>query len=89
MYIERINRLESIGFVWDPRDAKWMEMYHKLVAYKKQYNSTQVPHEYIKDHSLGNWVSNQRKVYNNTNSGILSKKRLDLLNSINFVWSVK
>jgi hypothetical protein len=87
--IERINRLESIGFFWDPRDAKWMEMYQKLVAYKKQYNSTQVPREYIKDHSLGNWVSNQRQVYNNTAMGVLSKKRLELLNSINFVWSVK
>jgi hypothetical protein len=37
---ERINQLESIGFVWDPLDAQWMEMYQKLVAYKKQHRST-------------------------------------------------
>jgi hypothetical protein len=83
--IERINRLELIGFVWDPCDAQWMEMYHKLLAYKKQNNSTKVPSLYTKDPSLGLWVSTQRKKYN---KGEMSGKRMELLNTINFVWSM-
>jgi hypothetical protein len=82
--IERINRLELIGFVWDPYDAQWMEMYGKLVEYKKENNSTKVPRLYTKYPSLGLWVSTQRKAYNN---GKMTGKRLELLNSINFAWS--
>jgi hypothetical protein len=84
--IERINRLELISFVWDPFGAQWMEMYHKLLAYKKENNSTKVPFLYTKDPSLGIWVYTQRIAYNN---GKMSGKRLELLNSINFVWSAK
>ena len=83
--IDRINHLELIDFVWDSHDAKWMEMYSKLVEYKKQNKSTVVPKFYTEDPSLGLWVCNQRVVYN---KGKLSGKRLELLNSINFIWSV-
>jgi hypothetical protein len=38
--IERINRLESIGLVWDPYDPKLMEMYGRLVANKRKHKST-------------------------------------------------
>ena len=78
---ERIDRLDSVGFVWDPFDKQWMGMYQKLVAYKKQYRSTNVPCPYI-----GNWISKQRGLYKKNK---LSDKRMELLNSINFVWSVR
>ena len=86
---ERINKLESISFVWDPFDKQWMEMYQKLLAYKIQHGSTKVPWRYMDDPQLAIWVSSQRQVYNNTTSGILSEKRMGLLNSINFAWSAK
>ncbi|OEU08628.1 hypothetical protein FRACYDRAFT_196115 [Fragilariopsis cylindrus CCMP1102] len=82
--IDRINRLESIGFVWDPLDAQWMGMYQKLVAYKEQYRSTKVPVRYTEDPQLGHWVSWQRE-YDRMKK--LTEKRTELLNSINFVWS--
>jgi hypothetical protein len=81
--VERINHLESIGFVWGVHDAQWMEMYSKLVEYKKQYKSTLVPQQYTEDPSLGIWVSKQRGL---CSRDILSGKRLELLNSINFAW---
>ncbi|OEU21483.1 hypothetical protein FRACYDRAFT_181442, partial [Fragilariopsis cylindrus CCMP1102] len=83
---DRINHLESIGFVWDPHDAQWMEMFSKLVEYKKQNKSTVVPRVYIEDPPLGLWASVQRVV---NNQGKLSEKRSKLLNSVNFVWSAK
>ncbi|OEU07754.1 hypothetical protein FRACYDRAFT_250780 [Fragilariopsis cylindrus CCMP1102] len=82
--IERINYLDSIGFVWDALDSKWMEMYSKLVEYKKQKKSTRVPHYFTEDLSFGMWVYNQRFAYNKDN---LSRKRLKLLNSISFAAS--
>jgi hypothetical protein len=86
LYTDRINHLESIDFVWDPHDTKWMEMYSKLVEYKKQNKSTVVPIIHTEDPPLGRWIGVQRFA---NNQGKLSEKRLKLLNSINFVWSMK
>ena len=36
----RIKRLNSVDFVWDPFGARWTEKYDRLVKYKKQYKST-------------------------------------------------
>jgi hypothetical protein len=81
---ERINRLDSISFVWAPNDARWMEMYSKLIEYKKQNKTSKVPCLYTEDPSFGMWVHKQRSAYN---KGNLSEKRLKLLNSINFAAS--
>ena len=61
--IDRINHLESIGFVWDVYDAQWMECFHKLVSYKKKHNSTLVPRPYKEDNLFGQWVYTQRNSY--------------------------
>ena len=86
LHIDRINHLESIGFAWDAYDMKWMEIYYRLVAYKMQHDSTAVPYHCTEYPSLGEWVSTQRRAYK---KGKLSGKRVELLNSINFVWSAK
>jgi len=78
---DRINLLESIGFTWNPRDAQWMKMYNRLVAYNQQHKSTDVPSNYKADPPLGTWVKRQRKYYRN---GKLSAKRVELLEFINF-----
>jgi hypothetical protein len=74
--VKRINRLELIGFVWDPFDARWMEIYHRLFAYKKQYRSTKVQCHYTEDPELGHWTIKQRGRYKENK---LSEKRLELL----------
>jgi hypothetical protein len=92
--VHRIERLESIGFVWNAtyahvRDGKWMETYDRLVAYKKQHKSTQVPQTYTDENDgihLGLWVKTQRNAYNEKR---LLKERVELLNSINFAWKGK
>merc|ERR1712032_813137 len=78
---DRIDRLESIGFVWNRLDAQWVEMYNRLVAYNRQHKSTDVPSNYKLDPQLGKWVQNQR---NNHNNGKLSTKRSELLEFIEF-----
>jgi len=78
---ERKHRLDSIGFIWDAQDARWKEIYERLVAYKKKYKSTCVPNLYKADQQLGKWVSTQRLRYNK-----LTIERKHQLNSIDFVW---
>ena len=86
--VDRRNLLNSIGFVWNARDAKWMEIYARLVVYKNQYGSTCVPQSYKADKKLASWVSNQRTKYN-TNSSHLTAAKKQQLRSISFVWKVK
>lgn len=31
---ERMDRLQSIGFEWDPQQARWTQMFEKLLQFK-------------------------------------------------------
>jgi hypothetical protein len=87
--VDRIKRLESIGFVWDVHEMKWTKMYDRLRAYKNKHKSTQVPYTYTADNQLtclGYWVYKQRSYYRD---GKLLKKRVECLNSIDFEWEAK
>jgi hypothetical protein len=81
---KRVKLLNSIGFVWNVSDSQWMEMYQKLVEYKKQHKSTRVPITCSEDRPLVTWVRRQQTTYN---KGKLLKTRKELLNSIDFAWS--
>jgi hypothetical protein len=62
------------------QQTKWMRMYHLLIAYKKEHNTTKVPRNYDK---LGEWVALQRKLSNNNS---LLDGRYTLLDCIHFDW---
>ena len=76
---DQIKRLESIGFAWDVHEEWWTEMYNRLVMYKKQHKSTQVPSADTDENNgshLGAWDARQWTKYN---KGKLMKKRMELL----------
>ncbi|OEU21563.1 hypothetical protein FRACYDRAFT_179907 [Fragilariopsis cylindrus CCMP1102] len=83
----RYALLNSVGFKWvgvvggKVDNVKWMNMFQKLSAYKKQHKNTVVPKQYNKDPKLGRWVSKQRHFYSYNE---LHPERLALLNSIDF-----
>jgi hypothetical protein len=88
----RIELLDSIDFVWEgvthraaTYQTLWMNMFKKLVLYKHQHQNTMVPRNYKEDPSLGQWVRKQRHSYKYKKDK-LSSNRIDLLNSIDFVW---
>jgi len=60
-----------------------MEIYQRLVVYKKQHGNTNVPTLYKEDSKLGVWVARQRKINNNNR---LLPDRHSLLDSIDFDW---
>ena len=57
-------------------------MYQRLIAYKKKYGTTSVPHGWKEDPQLANWVMNQHVAYSKCK---LSQEWIDLLESIGFV----
>ncbi|MDB2644313.1 helicase associated domain-containing protein, partial [Luminiphilus sp.] len=80
---ERVDRLNRIGFIWDPYEQQWEEGFSALKQYYAEHGDCLVPLRYAtpSGFKLGNWVSNQRKA-----ATTLSKERLDRLNRIGFVW---
>jgi Helicase associated domain len=98
---ERISKLESLGFVWilgnqPAYDASWESNFQALVAFKSKYNTTKIPMG-SKGHQdpinqLATWTKNQRLNYNKfltSRTLFLTDQRFDLLNSIDFAWSLK
>ena len=77
---ERIQLLESIGLIWDPIEEEWQTKYQELKEYAV-VNSHASPES--RHPSLGKWVSNTRRAFK---KGILSKEKVELLESIGFVW---
>lgn len=69
------------------KGRQWAKMFQMLVEYKKKYGDTLVPAIYIiNNKDLGKWVAIQRHSFNTNN---LSYSRIEMLNSIGFVWSEK
>jgi superfamily II DNA or RNA helicase len=80
---ERITKLESIGFEWDPFDSTWEYNFLKVKAFKEEYGHFQIPRNYAADPGLANWCAGQRRKYS---SGNLSSKHIVRLESIGFIW---
>jgi len=81
---EKIRKLSSLGFLWEPDEARWEEMYQELVNYAKKYGNCRVPvYGYSENQQLGMWVSQQRANYR---VGRLNKDRVKKLDEISFAW---
>jgi len=80
---DRIKRLENIGFVWNPLESLWEDMFEVLVEYKKTHGNCNVPSRWTESKQLAAWVKNQRTDYRKEK---LDKKRIKLLENIGFTW---
>ncbi|EDN70824.1 helicase domain protein [Beggiatoa sp. PS] len=82
---ERIEKLDKLGFEWNPLETYWDEMYENLKKYKKMYGNCHVPSDWFENPQLGIWVSGQRSAKKRDK---LSQERIDKLNQIEFVWDL-
>lgn len=80
---ERIQKLDKIGYAWDPFTRNWDKNFEKLCEYKKINGNCVVPKSYSTDQSLVIWVGEQRKAYK---KGLLSQERHKRLEEIGFDW---
>ncbi len=81
---DRKDRLNALGFVWDPHAQKWEEGFAALKAFHTREGHCLVPDKHQEDgFRLGTWVGTQR-----SNVEKMSPDRKDRLNALGFVWSV-
>ena len=88
---ERIQQLESVGFVWNAQ-ASWKERFEELVEYKKVFGDCRVPTQFSDNPKLGQWVVTQRvqcKLSQEGKSCRMTEERIKELGSIGFVWSAQ
>ena len=79
---EQKHKLEKLpGWVWDPNETAWQEMFSCLQEYVKNEGNTLVPVNHLLNNGkkLGHWVNDQRKRYQ---KGKLTQMRKELLESV-------
>ena len=88
----RVEKLNSIGFVWNTKSALWNTRYHELEAFQLEYGHTRVPKTYSDNPKLGQWVSVQRVQYKkfqkNDPSSNMTQERISALEKLGFEWSL-
>jgi len=77
---KKIEKLNSIGFVWSLYQNYWDSRYEELKDYVAEHGNALVPSEYEKNVPLSQWVLIQRKKYKNTQQGV--KEEPDELSNI-------
>ena len=83
---EQINRLEEIGFDWEPIKNRWEQNYIELEKYKNTKGDCNVPQRFEENQQLASWVHNQRYRYKINK---LSKTRINKLEKLGFSWGVE
>jgi len=84
-----IKKLNSIGMVWDARDAKWGTAYQQAKAYYKAHGNLHAAANYKSDETgfcLGDWLRRMRK-WDTTHDPKLTPERRAMLDKIGMEWS--
>ena len=82
--VDRRDKLDKLGFVWDPLSAQWEEGFDHLKVFKQREGHCRVPAKYkFKENGypLGQWVGVQR-----VNKDRLFEGRRQRLHELGFIW---
>ncbi len=80
--IDRINKLNKIGFIWNMEDERFSQNLKKLKRFHKQHGHWDVP-QAGRTKKLGEWVAQVRC------RGLAKKHYVKALNDAGFVWEGK
>lgn len=84
-----IKKLNSIGMVWDARDAKWGPAYQQAKAYYKAHGNLHAAANYKSDETgfcLGDWLRRMRE-WDTAHDPKLTPERRAMLDKIGMEWS--
>lgn len=87
--LAHIKKLNSIGMVWDARDAKWGTAYQQAKAYYKAHGNLHAAANYKSDETgfcLGDWLRWMRE-WDITHDPKLTPERRAMLDKIGMEWS--
>lgn len=96
----RIEKLNSIGFIWDTRtngdtvyNMTWLHRYEQLKEFHHKHGHFLIPTKNKSLKELATWVKTQRVLYkqwrdksNVTYTGSFGEERIHLMNAIGFDW---
>lgn len=84
---ERMNKLDSIGFVWDvvSYDPTWNTNFQELQKFKNKHGHCNVTLRKEQYKKLAKWVMNQRRAYRENRLVMLGDRKAKL-DSIDFEW---
>jgi superfamily II DNA or RNA helicase len=80
---DRTQRLDHLGFQWEPRATAWEDMFAALVQFKERAGDCNVPLDLPYDPQLANWVVRQRQI---RMEGRLAAERIERLDALGFEW---
>ena len=80
---EKVKKLDSLDFVWDPNQYFWDIRLTELTEFKMVHGHCRVPAKYKKNRKLGTWVDHQRFLQLNNQ---LPKDKFEILDSLGFDW---
>lgn len=79
----QIEKLDKIGFDWNPNETHWQALYSELKNYYGKHGHSIIPVISTENPNLGKWCFKQRQNYRND---ILKSDKIKLLEEIEFVW---
>lgn len=81
----QIQRLETIGMVWNVGEFRWDEAYQRAATFYRENGHLVIPRKYGQenDFDLYEWVKSQRNKYR---SGELSEDKIQKLETIGMDW---
>jgi hypothetical protein len=82
--LERKEKLDQLGFVWNTYASSWEESYAELEHYKQVHGHCNVPQKCPEAPGAAHFVKQQRDDYRNGNLNLERKSKLDQLG---FVWN--
>ena len=84
----QIEKLESIGIVWDAKYNNWLEAISYCKKYIAMFGNLNVPSSYVIDgFKLGQWIGNVRNAYNGNAQYSLSSEKISELNDLGMIWN--
>ena len=82
---DKVARLDSIGFIWDPFKVQWEEGFTVLSEFHRLKGHCRVPTDHsMNGFKLGTWVQNQR-----SKKLRLAQDQISRLGSLGFSWDVR
>ena len=83
---DRIERLESLGMVWDTGSILWEKNYAAAVQYHLEHGSLEIPVKYVTPDgmALGVWLGSQRAAYK---EGTLTAAQIEKLEALGVDWA--
>ena len=91
MTLERLEMLDSVGFVWDSHDVNWREKLMALDDFHREHGHCNVPSNYT-DKKLATWVKCQRRQYKlhiDQKPSAMTEQRITELEKRGFEWEIR